>query len=283
MWRKRLFCSLGLAGSGGLDAAAVIGPLSSSLVDFFIVSDVGLWYTEGFRQLHGAYHLTCVRACTCALAFPRLSRVSVAVWRPFFWLRGFAFSNVRSQWESEAALWRDYDCFPRKMKRGERNGERVRAKADDDCFSLLEWLILPKEEIVRLPGFADRFLCSGKMASTILASISSFLSIFSHSFFFFFLSVHLSFGFYYVFSDNCFSLQIILNLKSFANGQIVIKSYKFLHYSPCEMKSRAQFMACDKSKIWLGVLRVEGWGCVSSWRWRSPRAQRQQLITQYML
>lgn len=37
-------------------------------------------------------------------------------------------------------------------------------------------------------------------------------------------------------------------MKSFANEQIVIKSYKFLHYSPCEMESRARFMACDKKQ-----------------------------------
>lgn len=53
------------------------------------------------------------------------------------------------------------------MEQRERNGERVRAKGDDDCFPLLAQLILPTEEIVRLSGFADRFLRSGKMASTI--------------------------------------------------------------------------------------------------------------------
>lgn len=109
---------------------------------------------------------------------------------------------------------------------------------------------------------------------SISPSIYSFLSIFS----LFFLSVRLSFVFYYVFSDNCFSLQIILEVKPFANEQIVIKSYKFLHYSPSKMESRAPFMACDKSEIRVGVLQVEGWGCVSSWWWCSPRAQRQRLI-----
>lgn len=140
----------------------------------------------------------------------------------------------------------------------EGEGESKQRSGDDDCFPLLAWPILPTEEIVRLSDSADRSLHSGKMASTIL-SLSFHLSIpfslFSPSLF---LSVRLSFGFYYVFSDNCFSLQIILEVKSFANEQIVIKSYKFLHYSPSKMESRAQFMAHDKSEIRVGVLQVEG-------------------------
>lgn len=37
---ERSFSSLRIAGSGGLDAAAVIGPLTCSLLDSSIVSDV---------------------------------------------------------------------------------------------------------------------------------------------------------------------------------------------------------------------------------------------------
>lgn len=167
----------------------------------------------------------------------------------------------------------------KKMEWRQRKRERERARGDDDCFPLLAGLILPTEEIVRLSRSADRSLRSGKMASTI-RSLSLHLaipfSLFSPSLFF--LSVRLSFGFYYVFSDNCFSLQIILEVKSFANEQIVIKSYKFLHYRPSKMEPRAQFMAHDKSEIRVGVLQVEGWGCLSSWWWCSPGAQRQRLI-----
>lgn len=95
--------------------------------------------------------------------------------------------------------------FREKWNEGkERKGERESTSGDDDCFPLLAWLILPTEEIVRLSRSADRSLRSGKMAST-MHSLSLRLSIpFSLFSLSSFLSVRLSFGSYYVFSDNCF-------------------------------------------------------------------------------
>lgn len=120
--------------------------------------------------------------------------------------------------------------FPEKWNAGKRKRERERARGDDDCFPLLAWLILPTEEIVRLSLV---LLIDPSVLGRWPAQYALHLSIpFSPSLFF--LSLRLSFGFYYVFSDNCFSLQIILQVKSFSNEQIVIKSYKFLHYSVCK-------------------------------------------------
>lgn len=128
-----------------------------------------------FWQLHGAYHLR-----VCALASPPFVASQCCCFTPIFLAKRVCFSNVKSQWESEAALWRDSDCFPRKMERAERNGERVRAKGDDDCFPLLAWLILPKEEIVRLSGFADRFLALGRWPAqfALYLCIYLFLSLY---------------------------------------------------------------------------------------------------------
>lgn len=156
------------------------------------------------------------------------------------------FSNVRSWWESEAALWRDYDCFSRKMEWRERKKEECKGR----------WWLL---SIISLTHSTDRGnrealpFCwsiplfwedSQHNRLSISPSIYCFLCIFFPCF----SSVHLSFGFCYVFSDNCFSLTIILEVNSFANEQIVIKSYKFLYYSACEMESRVQFMVCDKKQ-----------------------------------
>lgn len=119
--------------------------------------------------------------------------------------------------------------FPEKWNEGKK-GER-RAKGDDDCFPLLAWLILPTEEIVRLYGLRwsipPLWEDGQHISPSISACLSSSHSIFSFSFLSF-LSVRPSFGFYYVFSHNCFSLQIILEVRSTAIEQIVIKSYKFL-------------------------------------------------------
>lgn len=141
----------------------------------------------------------CVRICVLALPGCRESVFQKAHCRltPTPPAKLVCFSNVRSWWESEAALRRGNDCFPGKMEWKQRKGES--ASRDDDCFPLLAWLILPAEEIVRLSRSADRSLCSGKMASTIHSlSVhpSSPFSPFSSSLF---LSVRLSFGSYYVF------------------------------------------------------------------------------------
>lgn len=275
---ERSFSSLWIAGSGGLDASVVIGPLSCSLLDSSIVSNVGLHW--GILTVSHTEPLVCVRARMCVLttsgcresvfqkAHCRLTPTSLG--------KRVCFSNVRSWWESEAALWRDYDCFSRKMEWRERKKEECKGR----------WWLL---SIISLTHSTDRGnrealpFCwsiplfwedSQHNRLSISPSIYCFLCIFFPCF----SSVHLSFGFCYVFSDNCFSLTIILEVNSFANEQIVIKSYKFLYYSACEMESRVQFMVCDKSKIRVGVAQVEGWGCVSFWWWCMPTKSQWLII-----
>ena len=140
---------------------------------------------------------TYVCVCICVLA-PRGCRESVfqkarCRLTPTPPAKRVCFSNVRSWWESEAALRRGYDCFPRKMEWRQRKGERESTSGDDDCFPLLAWLILPTEEIVRLSRSADRSLRSGKTASTMHSlslQLSIPFSLFSlSSSFFFYLSV----------------------------------------------------------------------------------------------
>lgn len=83
-----------------------------------------------------------------------------------------------------------------------------------------------------------------------------------------FICIHLSFDFSYVFSDNCFSLQIILEVKSVSDDQIVVKKKKkeaISPHSPCKTETKPLLTACDKSKkhrISEWVLPVEERGCV---------------------
>lgn len=173
---------------------------------------------------------TYVCVCICVLA-PRGCRESVfqkarCRLTPTPPAKRVCFSNVRSWWESEAALRRGYDCFPRKME------WRQRKKGGEGEHKRRWWLL----SIISLAHSTDRgnsaalsfcwsippFWEDGQHnALSISPTMYPFLSIFS--LFFFYLSVcHLV---PIMFSQIiAFLLQIILEVKSFANEQILIKS-----------------------------------------------------------
>lgn len=172
---ERSFSSLWVAGSGGLDASVVIGPLSCSLLDSSIVSNVGLHW--GILTVSRTEPLVCVCACVCwqppdvvSQCFKRL----IAIWRPHLWVNGFAFQM--SDLGGRARRPSDETMIVFQEKWNEGKERRKSAKGDDDCFPLLAWLILLTEEIGRLSRSADRSLFSGKIANTI-GSLSLHLSI----------------------------------------------------------------------------------------------------------
>lgn len=97
--------------------------------------------------------------------------------------------------------------FYKKNKWREGKGtERERARGDDDCFPLLARLLLPTEEIVRHPRFADRSLRSGMMAST-MRSLSPHpsipLSLFSPALFYLSICHLISIMFSHIIASHC--------------------------------------------------------------------------------
>lgn len=171
---KRSFISLWQAGSDGLDAAVLIGPLSSWFLYCF-------WAGTHWGTLTASCGAPLMIICVCSqwtmwvCCFRRL----IAAWRPLLRLNALAFQmsddgGRRRRPSTKPFVFWENRMKERKRGRGERKGRWW-------LHSIINLAFSTKQKIRRHASFTDWSLRSGKVASTIhLFSLPISFFLFSH-------------------------------------------------------------------------------------------------------